>query len=208
MLPKLRGAAPVNWSIINGDTMTGITTMFSDLGVDTGNMLLKRELAIGADMDAESLANSMSLVGADLLKETLKKLMDGNLLPEVQNNDEATFAPRLTKDMGNIDWNKSAREIHNLVRGLYSWPGTYSHLESQQVKILSTRITGSAASTVSEQEAGTVIKCTGQFIVACGEGGKEAIEIVDVKPANKGKMSAVSWANGLRLKPGCKMVSS
>ena len=202
LLPKLRGAAPINWSIINGDKITGVTTMYSDPGVDTGMMLLKREMAITDDMDAESLAQAMSLVGADLLKETLKRLMEGNLHPEAQNNDEATMAPRLTKDMGNIDWNKSATEIHNLVRGLAPWPGTYSHLDGQQVKIVSTKLFSGQH---SKAEPGTITKCSGQFLVACGQDGAEALEIIDVKPPSKGKMSAVSWANGARLKPGQKL---
>lgn len=205
LLPKLRGAAPINWAIINGDTVTGVTTMYSDPGIDTGKMLLKREIAITDDMDAESLASAMSLVGADLLKETLKKLMEGNLLPEEQNNDEATYAPLLKKEMGNIDWRKPAREIHNLCRGLLSWPGTYSHLEGQQIKVVSTKMIDMGAAQMSEHEPGTVLKTAGQFLISCGERGNEALEIVDVKPANKGKMSAIAWANGARLKPGIKM---
>lgn len=205
LLPKLRGAAPINWAIINGDTVTGVTTMYSDPGIDTGKMLLKREIAITDDMDAESLASAMSLVGADLLKETLKKLMEGNLLPEEQNNDEATYAPLLKKEMGNIDWHKSAREIHNLCRGLSSWPGTYSHFEGQQIKVVSTRMVDMGAAQMSEHEPGTVLKTAGQFLISCGERGNEALEILDVKPASKGKMSAIAWANGARLKPGIKL---
>ncbi len=205
LLPKLRGAAPINWAIINGDTITGVTTMYSDPGIDTGKMLLKREIAITDDMDAESLSVAMSLVGADLLKETLRKLMEGNLLPEDQNNDEASYAPLLKKEMGNIDWTKSAKDIHNLCRGLVGWPGTYTHLDGQQVKVVSTKLLEQKNATMSEHEPGTVIKTAGQFIVACGSRGNEAIEIIDVKPASKGKMPASAWANGLRMKPGIKL---
>ncbi|MBX9694494.1 MAG: methionyl-tRNA formyltransferase [Cyanobacteria bacterium] len=209
LLPKLRGAAPINWSIINGDKITGVTTMYSDPGVDTGMMLLKREMVIEDDMDAEALANAMSLVGADLLKETLRKLMDGNLIPEAQNNDEATMAPRLTKEMGNIDWTKSAREIRNLVRGLAPWPGTYSQLDGQQIKILTVAEVdpskGGSVNRSSNTEPGTILKCSGDFLVACGADGSDTLNILDVKPANKSKMNATSWANGSRLTPGQKL---
>ncbi len=145
LLPKYRGAAPINWAIIKGEKITGVTTMFSDPGIDTGKMLLKREMQLTDEMDAESLAEAMSHVGADLLVETLQKLMDGNLVPETQNDEEASFAPRLSKEMGNIDWSKSSEEIHNLVRGLAGWPGTYSHYESAAFKVMSTKIARSEA---------------------------------------------------------------
>ncbi len=197
LLPKYRGAAPINWAIINGETVTGVTTMYSDPGVDTGKMLLKREMPLGDDLDAESLAAAMSIVGADLLVDTLKQLMDDQVIPETQNDEEATFAPRLTKEMGNIDWTKSSKEIHNLVRGLAGWPGTYTHFESAPVKVMNSKIASSEAKAALP---GTVLSSSGRFIVACGVDGADAIEIIDVKPANKGRMSAISWANGLRIK--------
>lgn len=201
LLPKYRGAAPINWAIINGEKITGVTTMFSDPGVDTGDMLIKREMELTDDMDAETLAEAMSVVGAEVLVETLKKLMAGNLERVVQNNEEATFAPRLTKEMGNIDWSKSAVEIHNLVRGLTPWPGTYTHLESVPVKVMKTKI-GEAGGNTNSGAPGEIVSTSGKFLVACGSEGKNRLEIVDVKPANKGSMPAISWANGLRLKPG------
>ncbi|MBX9686025.1 MAG: methionyl-tRNA formyltransferase [Candidatus Obscuribacterales bacterium] len=198
LLPKYRGAAPINWAIINGESKTGVTTMYSDPGVDTGKMLLKREMEIRPDMDAETLAEEMSHVGAELLLETLKALMAGNLEAIAQNDAEATMAPRLTKEMGNIDWHKSALEIHNLVRGLTSWPGTYTHLDGAPVKVMKTSPASSQGK--SSAEAGTVLSSSPKFIVACGN--NDAIEILEVKPANKAKMAAASWANGLHLKAG------
>ncbi len=200
LLPKYRGAAPINWAIINGERVTGITTMFSDPGIDTGDMILKREIEITEEMDAEKLAEAMSLLGADLLMETLQQLNDGTLQRFKQNDEEATYAPRLTKEQGNIDWTKPGEEIHNLVRGLAPWPGTYTHLDSQAVKVMKTRI---LLQDSRRAVPGEVISTSGKFVVACGNDGADAIEIVDVKPANKGTMQALSWANGLRLKPGC-----
>lgn len=201
LLPKYRGAAPINWAIINGESLTGVTTMFSDKGVDTGKMLLAREMTLRDDMDAESLAREMSVVGAELLVETLQKLMDGKLVPQEQNESEATYAPRLSKEMGNIDWRKSAFEIHNLVRGLAPWPGTYTSLDSLQLKILSTNLLVQEPGNTEEPGA-VVLSDNGKFLVACGPEGKDLLEICEVKPASKGKMTAISWANGLRLKPG------
>lgn len=200
LLPKYRGAAPINWAIIKGETITGVTTMYSDVGIDTGKMLLKREMQLSDDMDAESLASSMSRVGAELLLETLMKLQDGNLLPEEQNEAEASYAPMLSKELGNIDWRKSSREIQNLIRGLVPWPGTYTHLDSAQLKIVSAKHNDQSSSPGTEP--GSIISTGGKFLVACGADGSETLEILEIKPANKGKMTATSWANGLRLKPG------
>lgn len=204
LLPKYRGAAPINWAIINGEKVTGVTTMFSDAGIDTGKMLLKREIPLSEDIDAESLAEAMSHVGAELLKETLQSLMNGTLLAIEQNNDEASYAPLLKKEMGRIDWTRGSTEIHNLVRGLYPWPGTYTDFDSQQLKIIKTRV----CSSESSRTPGEIVCLSGAFIVACGEAGRDRLEIIDVKPANKGKMSAGSWANGLRIKAGASFAST
>lgn len=214
LLPKYRGAAPINWAIINGETKTGVTTMYSDVGVDTGKMLLKREMEIYPDMNAEMLAEAMSFVGADVLLETLDRLMAGSIEPIAQNDEEATFAPRLSKEMGQIDWNKSAKEIHNLARGLYPWPGTFTFHDGQQVKIDSTVLPAPDQLERSGLPAGTIIRESnwtqigahasqkGALVVACGASGEDRLILNTVKPANKGKMDALSWANGLRLQAG------
>jgi len=202
LLPKYRGAAPINWAIINGETTTGVTTMFSDPGVDTGKMLLKREMQIRDEMDATALADEMAVVGADLMVETLQGLIANKLVAEAQDDTQATMAPRLSKEMGNIDWQKSGVEIHNLVRGLSTWPGTYTFLDAAPVKILSTNVI--LCDPGASQEPGTIKIEHGKFLVACGADGKDNIEICDIKPASKGKMSAVSWANGLHLKSGVR----
>jgi methionyl-tRNA formyltransferase len=201
LLPRYRGAAPINWTIINGESLTGVTTMFSDKGVDTGKMLLTREMRLDDDMDAETLGDQMSIVGADLLVETLKSLMAGTLVPRVQDESQASYAPRLEKEMGNIDWRKPALEIHNLVRGLLPWPGTYTCFDSLPVKILRTNIV--LQDRQEAREPGTIkISENGKFLVSCGADGSDLLEILEVKPASKGKMTALSWSNGLRLKSG------
>lgn len=118
LLPHYRGAAPLNWSIINGDTVTGVTTMFTEAGVDTGPMLLKKEVEIGPDMTSEELAQVLSHEGAVLLIQTLEKLIDKTLVPERQDDALATFAPMMNKDLGHIDWSQSPHKVHNLVRGI------------------------------------------------------------------------------------------
>lgn len=201
LLPKYRGAAPINWAIINGETTTGNTTMFSDSGVDTGPMLLKQKIPITADMNAEELSETMSRAGADLVIETLERLRTKSIQPIVQDDSEATFAPRLTKEMGLIDWNKSAQEIHNLVRGLYGWPGTYTMFNAGVLKIVSTRTT-IGGTVPSGTKSGTIFVEAGKVMVACGTAGDDMLELIDVQPPNKSRMSAKDWANGARLKTG------
>ena len=222
LLPKYRGAAPINWAIINGETTTGVTTMYSDVGVDTGKMLLKREMEITPEMHAEDLAEAMSFVGADLLVETLDKLMSGNIEAQEQDNDAATFAPRLTKDMGIIDWSKPANEIRNLVRGLFPWPGTSTFLDGHSVKIVATQLLNGEQKLLDGEQniepvaPGTLIKDSkivtsdsagstkGAVLVACGPDGKDRLILLSVKPSGKGEMSSMAWANGIRLREAAR----
>jgi methionyl-tRNA formyltransferase len=138
LLPKYRGAAPINWAIINGETITGATTMFSDPGVDTGAMLLKCEIPITPEMTAVELADVMSKQGADLMIETLAGIKSGAVKPQPQDSSQATMAPMLTKEMGVLDWTKSAWDLHNLVRGLQPWPGTQTVFQGAPLKVLKT----------------------------------------------------------------------
>lgn len=118
LLPKLRGAAPINWSIINGDNVTGITTMQMDVGLDTGDMLLKEEVEILDTDTAGTLHDKLMVVGAELLIKTLKAIEDGSIKPEKQDDSLSSYAPMLNKELGHIDWNKDAREVFNLIRGV------------------------------------------------------------------------------------------
>jgi methionyl-tRNA formyltransferase len=204
LLPKLRGAAPINWAIINGETVTGNTTMISDAGVDTGQMLLSQSVPIGPNTTAEELAHTMSIAGADLIIETLGQLKAGTLKPTTQDSSQATMAPRLNKEMGAIDWLRSANEIHNLVRGLYPWPGTFCHYHDAPLKVIST-----SPAVLAESgelfEPGTIVLAGNHVLVACGKDGRQALELLEVQPANKAKMKARDWVNGSRIKTGDRL---
>ena len=134
LLPKYRGAAPIQWSVLNGDKTTGVTTMYMDVGMDTGDMILKQEVEIGESETTGELWDRLKVIGADLLVETLKKLEDGTA-PRIKQGDDYTLAPMLTKDMAKIDWNKkTAIEIKNLVRGLNPIMGAYTILNGKKIK--------------------------------------------------------------------------
>jgi len=203
LLPKYRGPAPINWAIINGETETGVTTMFSDPGVDTGSMLLKEKVAIGPDTNAEELGQALAETGANLLVRTLEQLSIGAIKPEEQDDAQASYAPLLKRDMGVLDWSKPARDIHNLVRGLYSWPGTQTGFEGGQLKITRTGPVDQVG--LTSARPGEVIALSNHLLIACGPDGGEAIELVEVQPANRARMSARDWANGVRLKLGAQL---
>lgn len=195
LLPSYRGAAPINWMIINGDTVGGVTTMFTEAGVDTGPMLLKAEVPIGPELTAEELANELSIKGANLLIETVKQLIAGTLVAERQDDSKATFAPMLTKELGRVDWLDPSQKIHNLVRGLIPWPGAFTTFKDSPLKILRT----SVGDPGDHAEAGALIKISGGIAVACGPSGVERLNLLEVQPVNKAKMSARDWANGARI---------
>ncbi|KAB3535233.1 methionyl-tRNA formyltransferase [Alkaliphilus pronyensis] len=140
LLPKYRGAAPINWVIINGESKTGVTTMYMDVGLDTGDMILKEETLIGADETAGELHNRLSGLGADLLTKTIDLIEVGGIEREPQNHEEATYAPIMGKELGRIDWSQDAKQIKNLIRGTIPWPGAYTTYENKVMKIFSSRI--------------------------------------------------------------------
>jgi methionyl-tRNA formyltransferase len=201
LLPKYRGAAPINWSIINGDAHTGNTTMFTEAGVDTGPMLLKQVVPIGPETTAEDLTTTMSITGAALVLDTLQRLQAGTLKPERQDDSQATMAPRLTKEMGVLDWTKSAVELHNLVRGLVPWPGTWSYHSGAPLKVQSCRVLLTDSSG-ERHKPGTLIVDPDRIMITCGATGQELLELLEVQPANKAKMKARDWVNGARITSG------
>jgi methionyl-tRNA formyltransferase len=135
LLPKYRGAAPIQWSLIRGETVTGVTTMRIDVGLDTGDILLKREVEIQDDDTAETLGRRLSQQGADLMIETLRRLEQGGLAAQPQDHAQATLAPILKKEDGRIDWNLPAIEIWNRIRGLRPWPGAYTKFRGKNLHI-------------------------------------------------------------------------
>jgi methionyl-tRNA formyltransferase len=199
LLPKYRGAAPINWAIINGEKVSGVTTMFTEAGVDTGPMLLKRETEIAPDMNAEELSSELSQTGAKLLMETLALLRRNALVPERQDDSLATFAPMMDKTTGDIKWASSGQDIHNLIRGLQPWPCAHASFQSNPLKLLKTKVTDK---TSTDDRPGVLYLEGDKVYVSCGETGHELLELIEVQPANKQRMPARSWVNGLRLKGG------
>lgn len=191
LLPLYRGAAPIHWSIINGETLTGVTTMFMDVGLDTGDMLLKGEVPISAETTTGQLHDQLMLVGANILMETVKLLENGTANRIKQDNNSSTYAPLLTKTTERIDWSLTANEIHNLVRGLDPWPGSYCDFKGKVFKVWKTKVyNGTNLKTLP----GTVVEITKQgFLVATGSG---LLEILEIQPAGKRRMSAKDYVCG------------
>jgi methionyl-tRNA formyltransferase len=209
LLPAYRGPAPINWAIINGDTESGATTMFTEAGVDTGPMLLQARVPIGVDTTAIEFAKELSEVGADLVIETLDKLLAGSLKAVRQDDARATYAPMLNKELGHIDWQKTAPTLHNLVRGLVPWPGTYTTFRSAPLKVFSTSLNVPEAvwslAKQSVDEPGVILEAAEKVYVKCGADGKELIQVLYVQPPNRSKMSASDLLHGARITENDRM---
>jgi len=194
LLPRYRGAAPLNWCIINGESETGVTTMMMDVGLDTGDMLLRRATPIDPDEDTSSLHDRLSGIGAQLLAETLDQLMLGQLAPEKQDDALTCYAPMLKKEDGLIDWGKDAPGIKNLVRGMTPWPGAYSYLDDKLLKVY--RVRGA----LGEGTPGEVLAAGRDGIeVACGQG---SLIIDELQLEGKKRLPAAQFLAGCRLEPG------
>ena len=188
LLPRWRGAAPIHWSIISGDKQTGITTMYMDVGLDTGDMILKATTEITPDMTTAQLHDKLMVQGADLLLQTVQLIEENKAPREKQDDNLSCYAKMLNNNNCRIDWTSSAHDIHDLVRGLDSWPVAYTTLNNKKFKIWQTRVTTGTGN------PGQIIKLTKQsIIVATGEG---AIELLEIQPPNKAKMPASSYING------------
>ena len=188
LLPRYRGAAPLNWCIVNGETETGVTTMLMDVGLDTGPMLLKKATQIGPDEDIASLHDRMSLLGAQLLGETLDGLQAQTVVAHPQDDTQSCYAPLLKKEDGLIDWHKPAREIHNLVRGLATWPGAYTFLKGEPLKIHRT------SQGTGNGPAGALLTSSKDGIeIACGQG---SLLIHELQASGSRRMDAASFLAG------------
>lgn len=194
LLPRYRGAAPINWCIVNGETETGVTTMQMDVGLDTGDMLLKKTTPISPNEDAQELHDRLSLLGAEALAETLDLLVAGRLVPEKQDDALSCYAPMLKKETGLIEWDRPAQEILNQVRGLTPWPGAYTFLEGKTLKIFRCRTAGGSGA------PGTVLEADRSgLVVACGEGG---LLIDELQLEGKKRLSARDFLAGYKIEPG------
>lgn len=195
LLPKYRGAAPIQWAVINGEKTAGVTTMFMAEGMDTGDMLLKSETEIGPEETAGELFDRLKLMGAKLLTETLDKLERGELKSIPQDGTQATLAPLLKKEMSALDWNEPAQRIHDRIRGLNPWPCAAAVLDGKRIKLL--------ASQVIEGEGipGTAYNLDGELAAACGRG---MLRITELQADTGKRMSGKDYLLGHPLKEGAR----
>ncbi len=199
LLPKYRGAAPINRAILNGDTLSGVTTMIMDKGMDTGDILLTHETLIEPDDDAKSLHDKLAEQGGELVLETLSRLEKNNLLPTPQDSDLASLAPKLKKEESLIDWGIDANSIFNRIRGLTPWPGTHTLYKGKRLGILK----GEVISGSPSDRPGHVERITDSGIeVGTGE---KRLKITELKPEGKKAMPVKSFLSGYKINPGDKL---
>jgi len=196
-LPKYRGAAPVNWSIVNGEEKTGVTTMKMDAGLDTGGILLQREIEIGKEENAIELMQKLSYLGADLLSETLA--MFDELTAQPQNDADATFAPIMKKEDGLIDWTKTAQEISNQVRGFQPFPTSFTKLQEKKLTVWKTEIMENGKWKM--ENVGEILSANvDELVVSCGN--DSALIIQELQLEGKRRMSARDFLNGVKVRVG------
>lgn len=197
LLPKYRGAAPIQWAIIKGEEKTGVTTMLMDEGLDTGPIFLKRELKIEDEDNAESLSKKLSEIGASLLVETIRGIRDGIIKPFPQQG-EPSYAPQLKKEDGKIDWNKSATEIFNIIRGTYPWPGAYCLIGAERVKILKAKALNNL-----KGRPGYIEKVSkDELIIGTGNG---LLSILEIQPSGRSAMTIKAFLQGRKIVEGSKL---
>ena len=196
LLPKLRGAAPIQWSILNGEIETGITSMKMDVGLDTGDMLIKKSVKITDDMTSGELHDKLSVLGAEVLLETVSALKSDSLISQKQDDCLSSYAPMLSKELSPIDFSKSAVCVHNQIRGLSPWPVAVTVLNGKKVKIHKSRI----ASKEFSGKAGELVDNNERLIVACGDG--KCIEILELQLEGKKKTDAASFLRGHKTEIG------
>lgn len=192
LLPKYRGAAPIQWALIKGEKITGVTTMLIDEGLDTGPILLQRQVNISDDDNALTLSQRLSRIGAELVLETLEKMREGSLTPTPQRG-EPSYAPKLKKEDGKINWNLSAKEIFNLIRGTYPWPCAYCYFREERVKIIK------ASTLEGNYEPGKIKEAKEDLIVGTGVG---LLKILLIQPEGKRVMTSKEFICGRKINEG------
>ena len=199
LLPRWRGAAPIQWSILAGDEKTGVTIMQMDVGLDTGDMLAKTEIPLDGTETGESLFEKLSVLGGPLLLETLDKIQEGTVQPEKQKEEDSTYAKMLTRDMGQLDFTKDALSLERTIRGLNSWPSAYTYYAGKMLKIWGAKVVEEEGNAVP----GEVVKIQkdGFFI----QTGKGLLKAEQVQLEGKKKMSAGDFLRGIQMQPGEKL---
>ena len=195
LLPRYRGAAPIHWAIANGETVTGLTTMLIDAGLDTGPILLQRELSIGPDETAEQLSVRMSELGAPLVVETLAGLARGSILPQPQTGEHGPSAPVLKREDGRIAWSRPARQIYDRMRGFTPWPGAFTGFRGRTCHLWGRP--AQAATAAGNFTPGAIVASPQAIYVVCGEGS--CLELDAVQIEGRKKVTAREFANGARL---------
>lgn len=196
LLPELRGAAPINWSIIRGYEKTGVTTMLMNEGLDTGDILLKSEIKINYNDTCEDIHDKLMNIGADLLIETLKGIENGNIIPEKQQEEKSSYAPMLNKELGHINWNRDSMEIYNLIRGIIPWPVAYTFYNGNMIKIW--RAENKNQGTYSNP--GEILCVSKEGIeVACRKG---SILIKELQELGSKRMDTNAYLNGHNIDTG------
>lgn len=193
LLPKYRGAAPIQWAVINGDEMTGVTTQRMDVGVDTGDIIETAQLRIAEDETGGSLFDKLAMVGAKLCVSTMEKIEKGEATYTPQKEEEATHTKKIEKELGNVDWSKSAKEIECLIRGLNPWPSAYTHLNGKTLKLWQAKV-------IDENSAlkpGTIVKVTkDEILVQTGAG---MLSLLEIQLEGKKRMPVDAFLRGYPL---------
>ena len=202
LLPYYRGAAPIHWAVMQGEEKTGVTTMYMDEGLDTGDMILKKEIAISKDVSTGEIHDQLMQEGAVLLQETLALIADGKAPRTKQDHAVSTYAPLLKADIEQLDWTRSAQELHNRIRGLSPWPGAYCRYAGGRLKVWKSRVFEEAAAVGAIP--GRIARLSAEgFVVETGDG---LLELLEVQPENKRRMKASECACGYSLQPGDRLV--
>jgi len=197
LLPAYRGAAPIHWAVVNGEQVTGVTTMYMDVGMDTGDMILKAEVPIAEDATTGMVHDALKEAGAIILGETIELITSNKVPRKVQQHECATYAPMLKREVEAIDWKKTSSHINNLVRGLNPWPGAYCCYQDKILKMWQTRVHDSEG---VGGMPGTIVEITTDgFMIATGQG---VLEVLEVQPASKRRMSAKEFVRGYGILVG------
>lgn len=196
ILPKYRGASPIHYAVLNGDKVTGVTAQQMDEGLDTGDILHIGTVEIGENDTTEYMYEVLAPLGAEVLMQTIEKIEKGELTPQKQDESQASKVGLLTKDMSVIDWSKSAFEIHNKIRGLYSWPGTVTKLNGKNLKIHKSILSNQKG----KNNPGEIVECDSKLVVSCGD--NNCIELLEVQLEGKKRMDINAFLNGYKLEKG------
>lgn len=199
LLPKYRGAAPIPWAILKGEKRTGVTTMFMDEGLDTGPILLTRETEIGLEESAGELHDRLAQIGSDLLLQTLEGLEEGKLIPQLQDNSQATYAPKITKEMARLNWQKPATELFDHLRAFDPWPGAFTFFNNRLFKMFRPRFFAGMEE-ITKEPPGTIVGLSSEeIIIATGRG---YLKIGEVQLENRARMKVAEFLRGHPLTPG------